>query len=121
MLSRTELRESGVDESQAELERLTEVFINLCAVQKLGQETRDPSTSRRMAPIPRNKGRRNKTLQAENRRAGEVSSKQKEIDEKPVSNFLVAFFLFVVVGSAFLQIFRLFLDMEVEDSAMPPE
>lgn len=74
-----------------------------------------------IAPIPRNKGRRNKTLQAENRRAGEVSSKQKEIDEKPVSNFLVAFFLFVVVGSAFLQIFRLFLDMEVEDSAMPPE
>jgi len=40
-----------VDEGQAELERLTEVFINLCAVQKLGQETRDPSTSRRMGTL----------------------------------------------------------------------
>jgi len=69
--------------------------------------------------IPRTGGRRAKTerIQAKGRGDGEL--KKSKADKAPVGKFLVFFFLFVVVGSAFLQILRVVFNMD-DDETVPP-
>mmetsp|Transcript_9405 Transcript_9405/g.17724 ORF Transcript_9405/g.17724 Transcript_9405/m.17724 type:complete len:91 (-) Transcript_9405:1227-1499(-) len=69
-------------------------------------------------PIPRTKGRRTKT-EAINK--GKSGAKVKKAEKPVVGPFLLAFFLFVVVGSAVLQIFRVLFDSAGDAAPKAPK